>query len=114
MPEIRSPIPTAYVPSGSGTLRAASMMRCARCDISQVPSGPGLLYGPHPAAGEPRAAYRGTRSGSVQATAHGTGSSEARAARDHGDVSTRTLLILAAITGVAILAAGAIQILLAR
>jgi hypothetical protein len=29
-------------------------------------------------------------------------------------VSTRTLLILAAITGVAILAAGAIQILLAR
>jgi hypothetical protein len=35
-------------------------------------------------------------------------------ARDHGDVSTRTLLILAAITGVAILAAGAIQILLAR
>lgn len=31
-----------------------------------------------------------------------------------GDVSTRTLLILAAITGVAILAAGAIQALLAR
>ena len=29
-------------------------------------------------------------------------------------VSTRTLLILAAITGVAILAAGAVQILLAR
>lgn len=29
-------------------------------------------------------------------------------------VSTRTLLILAAITGVAILAAGALQILLAR
>jgi hypothetical protein len=41
-------------------------------------------------------------------------SSAAVAARDHGAVSTRTLLILAAITGVAILAAGAIQILLAR
>jgi hypothetical protein len=34
--------------------------------------------------------------------------------RDDAPVSTRTLLILAAITGVAILAAGAIQILLAR
>jgi hypothetical protein len=41
-------------------------------------------------------------------------SSAGGVARDHGDVSTRTLLILAAITGVAILAAGAIQILLAR
>jgi hypothetical protein len=41
-------------------------------------------------------------------------SSTAAEARDHGAVSTRTLLILAAITGVAILAAGAIQILLAR
>jgi len=54
------------------------------------------------------------RPGSVQAAVRATGSSAARAARDHGDVSTRTLLILAAITGVAILAAGAIQILLAR
>lgn len=35
------------------------------------------------------------------------------ACHDEG-VSTRTLLILAAVTGVAILAAGAVQILLAR
>jgi hypothetical protein len=33
---------------------------------------------------------------------------------ERNDVSTRTLLILAAITGVAILTAGAVQILLAR
>jgi len=33
---------------------------------------------------------------------------------EDGGVSTRTLLVLAAITGVAILAAGAVQILLAR
>jgi hypothetical protein len=33
---------------------------------------------------------------------------------EDGAVSTRTLLVLAAITGVAILAAGAVQILLAR
>jgi len=37
-----------------------------------------------------------------------------RAAREDGPVSTRTLLVLAAITGVAILAAGAVQVLLAR
>ena len=36
------------------------------------------------------------------------------AAREDGHVSTRTLLVLAAITGVAILAAGAVQVLLAR
>jgi hypothetical protein len=34
--------------------------------------------------------------------------------REDGGVKTRTLLVLAAITGVAILAAGAVQILLAR
>jgi len=33
---------------------------------------------------------------------------------EDGTVSTRTLLVLAAITGLAILAAGAVQILLAR
>jgi hypothetical protein len=89
-------------------------MRCARCDISQVPSGPvrSTVRTLRPAS---RVQHIGVpRLGSVQATAHGTGPSEARAARDHGDMSTRTLLILAAITGVAILAAGAIQILLAR
>ena len=35
-------------------------------------------------------------------------------ARDDGDVKTRTLLILALVTGLAIVAAGAIQIFLAR
>jgi hypothetical protein len=33
---------------------------------------------------------------------------------DRADMSTRTLILLAAITGLAILAAGAIQILIAR
>ena len=42
------------------------------------------------------------------------GSKDRGRTRDHAPVKTRTLLILAAITGVAILAAGAIQILLAR
>jgi hypothetical protein len=36
------------------------------------------------------------------------------AGREDEGISTRTLLILAAITGVAILTAGAVQILLAR
>lgn len=36
------------------------------------------------------------------------------APREDLDVSTRMLLVLAAVTGVAILAAGAVQILLAR
>ena len=35
-------------------------------------------------------------------------------ARDDGEVKTRTLLILALVTGLAIVAAGAIQIFLAR
>ena len=35
-------------------------------------------------------------------------------AHERNDMSTRTLLILAALTGVAILTAGAVQILLAR
>ena len=35
-------------------------------------------------------------------------------AREATDVSTRTLLVLAAVTGLAILVAGAVQILLAR
>lgn len=39
---------------------------------------------------------------------------DGRRARGLGPMSTRTLLILAALTGVAILTAGAVQILLAR
>jgi len=35
-------------------------------------------------------------------------------AREREPVSTRTLLVLAAVTGVAILVAGAVQVLLAR
>jgi len=37
-----------------------------------------------------------------------------REGREPSEMSTRTLLILAALTGVAILTAGAVQILLAR
>jgi hypothetical protein len=59
----------------------------------------------------PRGVVQGLR---VGAPGPPIASSAADVARDHGGVSTRTLLILAAITGVAILAAGAIQILLAR
>ena len=88
------------------------MMRCARCDISQVPSGP---------SDAPGTARCGRASASSIPGWFPLPGTEARSddrrltpARDHAPVSTRTLLILAAITGVAILAAGAVQILLAR
>ena len=71
-----------------------------------------VLEGPHGAAGRARAAYRwGPRRPGTEAQCQWT---QRARTRDHAPVSTRTLLILAAITGVAILAAGAIQILLAR
>jgi hypothetical protein len=57
----------------------------------------------------------GGGSSSHQELSYSPGTRRARRGReDEGHVSTRTLLILAAITGVAILTAGAVQILLAR
>ena len=86
------------------------MSRCARCDMLVSGSWPGSVL--------PRT---GRECGRCPASQHiGT----ARASRVPGRtrpgarmkvrMSTRTLLILAAVTGVAILAAGAVQILLAR
>ena len=99
---------------GTGTLRAASMMRCARCDISQVPSGPGACStGPHGAAGSSASSIPARSAGDPGTAARADGRPRAGRAM-MAAVSTRTLLILAAITGVAILAAGAVQILLAR
>ena len=70
-------------------------------------------------AGTYRAECGGERSGSVPASIRrarnrvGVGSTAATPCED-GAVSTRTLLVLAALTGLAILVAGAVQILLAR
>lgn len=69
-----------------------------------------LLGGPH-RAGHERVQHTGVP-GAVAVRAPDRAGSGSRATMRV--VSTRTLLILAAITGVAILAAGAVQILLAR
>jgi hypothetical protein len=70
-----------------------------------------VLAGRPGVAERARAAYRCRP---VEPGQSPVGSKDRGRTRDHAPVKTRTLLILAAITGVAILAAGAIQILLAR
>src|SRR6266545_563183 len=105
MPVTARPIPTANVPSGTAFL-AASSDRCARCaigscccvDRSAGRSGPGIDVTAYPVV------HRRAACGGVDPPARGS----------HASMSTRTLILLAAVTGLAILAAGAIQILLAR
>src|SRR5262245_19650048 len=103
-------MPTANVPSGTAFL-ATSSDRCARCAITfpsrvQIdPPGP-----PDPGS---KARQRIPVLG-----VGGFGAHDPTARGSHGQddprMSTRTLILLAAITGLAILAASAIQILLAR
>ena len=82
------------------------MSRCARCDmLSRV----GIRSG----AGERGGG--GVRRVSISVGPRRSGYQRPDAGREYArPMSTRTLLILAALTGVAILTAGAVQILLAR
>jgi hypothetical protein len=72
------------------------------CALRHFGSGIELEKTADAAASARGAAYPGFRAGTGEGV------------REDGGVKTRTLLVLAAITGVAILAAGAVQILLAR
>jgi len=86
------------------------MSRYARCDmlVSGIVAGQGAAENNPGCGGCPASQHIGVTSASrVPARAR-------LSARMSPRMSTRTLLILAAVTGVAILTAGAVQILLAR